>query len=140
MAKPRITIVQMIYHQLPDSNPVTMDQRFTRTLETLEQQYVRHTTISQGPNWTDLDTGWFKNECSHLILKNNEGRNWSKIPTQSQKDEVASRILDISFDGINAVLEVRPGEATSFFPIDLSKIKLRSRNGNAKISIIVLPK
>jgi hypothetical protein len=137
MQRATFTIVCTTYHSLPDTEPISIDCRYTRKLDTIEQTYTRHTVLDASKGWVKLDTGWVE-KASILIIRNNKP-SFSKIPTQEQRDEIDSRIVQISFNGTDPHLEVRVGEHSQLFPLDLSKIWLRCVNSIAKVSVIVIP-
>ena len=139
--KTRLTIVATILHQASGQDPIPLEIRQQRGLETDEQPYIRHLILPPGNDWLPLDIGWLNKGVSCISIKNNEGTNFTRIPSQAQKDEINTRVIEISFDGINPHIEVRPGEVhPPIFVVDVSKVKIRVRNGTAKASIIAFPK
>ena len=136
-----LIVVKTFYHQLGGMDPVSADTRYTRNLQTDEQPYVRHLSLSQETGWVPIDAGWLNAVgASYIRVKNNEGTRFQRYPTPEEKADVIKRIVDISFDGINAHIPVIPGEAQEFTPTDLSLIRLRCQYGTAKISINIVPK
>lgn len=139
VGKALLTVVQTYYHQQEGMQPTQVETRYTRELGTDEQPYVRHGKV--GSEWTRLDSGWLT-ECSLLVIKNNEGRFTDRIPTQEQRQEVMSRVIELAFGKANPTcsLLVHPNEAHPMHVTSLKDIWLRCSKGEAKLSVIIFPK
>lgn len=137
----RIGVVSTIYHQQPDAEPIAVEARFSRWLESSEQPYLRKLTI--GEKWTPLDLGWLQG-AGRIFLKNEEGR-FAVQPTQEEREATMSRIVEL------AVVEpitgnrhfswgkVRPGESLCFEPTDPTSVRLRCQRGQARVTLLIVP-
>ena len=113
---------------------------FTRFLETTEEQsFIRRTTV--GKNWQPLPEGWLK-ECGMLVVANEKAR-FSVQPTPEQRQEAEAKVLEVGIAVLNRVEPfaiVPSGETARFQPVDLSWLRLRCRNGEAKVTVYEFPK
>jgi hypothetical protein len=141
-----LIVVRTFYHQLGGMDATSVDTRYQRQLDTDEQPYVRHISLSESDGWVSFDAGWLTNVgASYLQLRNNVGA-YARYPTKEEKEDTLKRVVDISFTippmGAVPHIEVRPGEAQAFSPSsgDMSHIRLKCRHGTAKISINIIPK
>lgn len=136
----RLTFIATLIYQVHGQNPVPLEIRQTRRLQSEDQEYVRHLILPEGQSWQPIDVGWLNRGVSCICIRNNEGSNFTRIPSPEHRAEVDTHIVEISFDGINPHLQVIPGEThPPIFVIDVTKMELRVRNGSAKISIIAMP-
>lgn len=137
----RVGVVSTIYHQQPDAEPIAVEARFSRWLESGEQPYLRKLTI--GEKWTPLDLGWLQG-AGRVFLKNEEGR-FAAQPTQEEREATMARIVEL------AVVEpvagnrhfswgrVRPGESLCFEPTNPASLRLRCQRGQARITLLIVP-
>lgn len=147
-----LTIVQNIYHQQEGMQPIHVESRISRKLSSDEQPYVRQLKV--GEIWTPLETGWL-GECSILVIKNNEGRFTDKLPTPEQVEEAESKVLEIGFstrgpsplnpksiepEVIIGALEILPRESHPIHPIALWSVYIRSRKGETRYSVTIIPR
>jgi len=63
--KPRLTVVDKVYFQSPDDDPVEATTAFSQEIESEEQPYSRKKT-SKVQGWEMLDTGWI--DCATTLL------------------------------------------------------------------------
>lgn len=138
----RLTVVQQTYHQLPGEQPRYYDSRFSRELETLEQPYERQTTI--GPEWKPLDVGWLNETgVGMLIIENNEGQFYVRIPTLEEKEVTRAKGIEIGIDvvgNIDSFALVPSGESCRFYPANANHLRIRCQSGTAKITIQAFPR
>lgn len=134
--KPRLTVVETVYHQDPANGPTAFEAPFGRQLETDEQPCVRRLTV--GTDWQALGGVWLAESCQ-VVLRNEEGQFHGPLPSAQQKAEAAARVVEVGVsDMVLAV--VRPGESCRFEPADLHTIRVRCVAGSAKVTAAVFPR
>ena len=137
--KPRIVVVENVYHQCPGRDPVGADTATSRSCESDEQPWVRHTRI--GSDWTPLDTGFVTDPF--LILVKNAAPTFRTNPTESERIESERRVIEVGIESpIGTVLPftaVRPGDSIRLYPLDGAKYSLRSRLGFTQVTINAFP-
>lgn len=138
--KARIGVVSLLYHQQPGVDPISIDSRFSRWLESTEQPYLRKITIKE--EWTPLDLGWIGDKVGMLLIKNEEGH-FQIQPTEEQRQEVMARIVELAVESAAGIIVlwglVRPLESIQFEPSNAQYLRLRCRKGQAKITLAVMP-
>lgn len=139
--KHRLTVVQTVYHQLPGQQPKSYESRFDRELETHEQPYERHTSVEE--EWQPLDVGWLKDVgVGMLVISNDEGNFNVVNPSKEEKEAVAKKILEISYEEIhygNTWL-IYPRESMRACPTLLMPLFIRCQSGNCKYTLQAFPK
>ena len=121
--KPRLTVVEKVYFQSPDDEPVEASTSFSQEIESEEQPYSRKVTIKEGEDWKLLDFGWVANEheCSMMVLEN-KGKN------------------PIEFRAYQSVLfTVDPGKSVRIPNLRFDALAIRCLSGT-KYHITVFPK
>jgi hypothetical protein len=88
-----------------------------------------------GEEWTPIK-GWIE-KAGALHIRNEEG-NFATNPTDEERAEVMSRIIEIGIEGMAAFL-IRPGESFRAEPLALRGIGLRTQHGIARCTITVFP-
>jgi hypothetical protein len=134
-----MSVVDMTYFQPVDGSPTTAFEegvRFTREIESDEQPYTRRKVATE--EWQALDHGWVE-KCGMMLVRNNEGRFYAVNPTPEQRAEADKRVIEISFNGVDVHLVVRPTEVIRFSPVDVRQIKLRCRHDTAKYELYLIP-
>lgn len=138
MSKARLTVVDTVYYQSQEMPAISAESRFSRLLETLEEQpYVRRMKVSE--EWAPLDCGWL-NECSMLMLVNEEGRGLDKIPTQEEQKLINKRIIEVRFGSEDVEWLIPPGESLRGYPINPKLMWIRCQTGQAKLTINLFPR
>lgn len=74
-----------------------------------------------------------------VYLKNEEGRWPERLPTKAERAAAALRVVEVSFDGVTAAVEVRPQEAVSIPAVDASSLAVRCRSETARLTAVVFP-
>lgn len=137
----RLGIVEQIYCYPPGAAPTLIDLREGLWLETDEQPYQRKLKV--GPEWQHLDCGWLEgNGTSLLVLVNEEGKHLTVVPSEQQKTALALRVVDVGVfsQGLLATVAVlRPGLSLRFEPADAKALRLRSRSGEARVTLTLFP-
>lgn len=137
----RIGVVSLLYHQQPGVEPTSIDSRFSRWLESTEQPYLRKIVIKE--EWSSLDLGWIGDKVGMLLVKNEEGH-FQIQPTDEQRQEMMARIVDITLVYHNVIIPepfafIPPLESAQFAPYAAQNLRLRCRQGQAKITLAVMP-
>jgi hypothetical protein len=148
--KGHISVVETVYHQLTDGQPIAVESRFSRSTETDEQPYQRKITVTE--EWKSIDHGWIE-QVGMLHLSNEEGV-FSVMPTEEEKQEVLEKIVEIgvaeiqsfanakiSFSPANILvcLIILPQESMRVVPYDIPRLRIRCRKGTAKCIITLFP-
>jgi hypothetical protein len=135
----RLAIVETLYYQQEDAQPISHDHRFSKPISSSEQAYLRLTFV--GEEWQKVDTGWVK-ECSVIIIKNESGK-FSKIPTEDKKEAESKKVLEISIvphsSPAFACIIIPPQESARFTPKEISCLKIRCAKGESRYTIIAVP-
>ena len=133
-----ITVVEMAYLQSQNLDTECVESRFSRPIESPEQLYKRRIFVTK--EWKPLKTGWIE-EAGMLIISNEEGKNLSTNPTEDEKQEIASKIIEVS-SSISAsfALLIPPEESMRIMPSDASLLCIRCKSGNAMAIINAFPK
>jgi hypothetical protein len=105
--KSRIVIVENVYHQSPNEDPIVVESRFDRWLSTNEQPFIRKMYVEQ--EWKPLDYGWINN-ASILVITNEKDKSIAVRPTHSQQELLNNRILEV---GIIPTIEDKPRDMHS---------------------------
>jgi len=156
--KARLGVVETVYLQQPEVQPLTVESRFSRWLDSEEQPYQRRFIVST--SWSPLDLGWLKGQAvGMLILKNEEGK-FQIQPTEVQREEVNERVLELAYhvpqpdpksrtmhdppadDLYLPFAQIRPGESVRFEPVDPQRIMVRCKKSStrqAKALLTVYP-
>ena len=134
--KPRLTVIETVYHQEPGSDPTSFTSSFPVLLETTEQPCIRKLRIGQAPQ--SLDT-WLSS-VSELVVRNDEGtyRDRPGRPSEEDKEDVKKRVIEVYASG-QIIAYVRPGRSCRFEPSDSKSIQLRCQHGEAKVTIAAFP-
>lgn len=154
----RIVVVSHVIYQSAGDQPVKIESAHSVPLTTSEQPYLRKTTI--GSQWTPLDSGWL-NRASLLVISNEEGKHlqvnpedWEVLAIKSRVIEVACIPMfpesavknrdmhspDVALPQLVADWLVHPKQPPlRVTPADLSRIRLRCQNGEAKCTLSIFP-
>lgn len=139
--QPRLTIVETVYYQTPNTPASQVSSSFMRSLETHEQPYERKMVATE--EWQPLinEQCWVK-ECSLILVTNEEGRYLQVNPTEEEREATAAKVLEISFDITNLTgdWEVPPGETFRGNPRHPQALFIRCRSGEARFTLHVFPR
>lgn len=143
----RLGIVEQIYCYPPGAAPTLIDIREGLWLETDEQPYQRKLKV--GPEWQPLDCGWLDGKgVSLLVLVNEEGKHLTVIPSEQQKAALALRVVEVGAQtlygmgdapGVVLLALLHPGLSLRFWPADAKSLRLRSRAGEARVTMTLFP-
>lgn len=136
----RITCRLLLHHEHCCDGPVSFESTFSDMLETMEQPYQRRSIVNE--KWKVLDIGWIKDSggASLILIENRAKIGQQVTPTQEQKDDLAKKVLEISFDGLTSAMLIRPGRFQQFEAADIGKVCIRSASGDCPINLIALPR
>ena len=120
----RLTMVQRIYHQVNGGDASEMSSSSSRTLESDEQVYERHSSVTEEA--VRLDLGWIGQgnlPVALVVLRNDEDEG----------------VVEVVFPGADVTLLVHPREQVSFCPTHPDQIAVRSQGGKLKFTTFVVP-
>ena len=134
--KSRIVVIENIYHQVTGEQPMCVESRYTKHLDTEEQVYQRRLVVDQKPRLLDL--GWV--EIPAMIhVQNEEGRNLQVVPTEEELEEIKLKDIILSYTDYWEGFIIPPGESQKFIPTGTSSLIIRSNHDKAKCTITVYP-
>jgi hypothetical protein len=150
MQKPRLTIVECVYYQAPFEDCISAENRYDSAVEADEQPYIRK--IKVGEQWQPIDSGWIM--TPGLLLIKNEPIRFAVQPTQEQRAEAASKVVEVSVcleekgrtqhsppKGLPmTVTTLLPGESLRMRPAEFSTLRLRCTGGEASCLIHLFPR
>ncbi len=144
--KDRISVVEMVYHRPFGDQATVIESRFSRDLQGHEQPYTRNLKATE--EWQQLDCGWLPN-AGMLVIHNTEGKFLQVNPTDEERKESASKILEVCFDWPDRTgwkkdpthcWLVLPGESMRGCPSQPRELYIHSQSGVAKYTIHLLPR
>lgn len=144
-ARSRLAVVASVYHQQAGGEqPTQVTTRFWRELSCDEQPYVRQLRLGQ--EWQHLDPGWVTQPGGYLVLSNEEGHFRSVNPTDAERDDAMSRVVEVAtcdqkHPASDLVPDwlVRPKESMQGTPASLGRLWARCRRGTARVTLTILP-
>lgn len=137
--KPRLTVVETVYHQIPGESPSEFSCKFSQEIESDEQPYQRKKKI--GEKWEPLDLNWLKDDCGMVCICN-EAKVNQRGQTEEEKEAISKQIIQIGFR-VNPDypdLEVFPGESVRFRPYAPHFVCLRCQSGKVRYSLFIVPR
>lgn len=146
--KPRMGVVETVYHQSPGDNPTSVESKFSRLLKSDDQPFSRKMTV--GAEWVEISTGWLeKSPLSMIHISNREGENRQVIPTPLELIKMAERVVEIALQTFpngphnepvfEEFADIHPGESCRFTPKRARQYFLRCRSETAKVTATVFP-
>lgn len=126
--KSRMGVVSLLYHHQPGSQPIAVENRFSRWLGTDEQPYLRKLTLTK--EWVPLDKGWL-DVAGMLMIRNEEDK------------EGTEKIIEVALNAepmTYGFAKVRPKESAQFEPDNLHSLRLRCLAGPAKCTLALIPR
>lgn len=133
--RPRIVVVENVYHQSPGSDPVGVDTSSSRFCNSDEQPFLRRTRI--GDEWMPLETGWVSEPF--LIAIRNDAAAFRVNPSSAEREEAGRRVIEVAVvteNGLGAPFTlIHPGDSVRLYPLDGAKYYLRSQLGYAQVTI-----
>lgn len=130
----RLTVVGAVCRQGPDEQPVAVEVRYGRISRSDEQPYQRGVKV--GEAWQAIDAGWLGNDVGLLTVANREGRFVQVIPTAEERDAASQRVIEIGVEAAGVVVGVclvPPGETAVLSPVDVTRLRMRCRCGEARV-------
>lgn len=135
----RILLLQTLYYQSANSEPISAEGRYTKLLQTDEQPYQRRMKVTD--EWKPLDAGWVES-ASYYCVENLEGKYIQTIPTLEQRSEDAKRIIELGIAspiGVLRFASLSPGEFMAVPYKDVRNVRIRCLHESAKVNITVYP-
>lgn len=90
----RVTVMESICHENENGPHQIPLSPFSYSLQSDEQTYSRIMTV--GSDWVKMDTGWLGESVSMIHLYNMEGKLGPHRPTDEQKSEIESRVIQVA--------------------------------------------
>lgn len=142
----RLAGVDVVYFQAANQSPQSTECRFSRMLVSEDLPYT-HPLQKVGEDWIPFDLGWLKDcGCSHLVVRNHEGKFVHVQPTEEQRKQVEARVLQIGVqigDHVEPIAFIPPsehaGESSRFSPVDITKLRIRCLSGEARFTATIFP-
>lgn len=134
----RVTVVETVYFNNHNDQPISYQSGFACELETKEEQpYIRHSKA--GEEWQPLDMGWLNDKAGIVVVQNEEGKNPPVKLSDAEKESLAAKVLEVSSSKIDSfVLLLPPGESLRIRT--LSQLSIRSRSGKTKFVVCAMPR
>lgn len=141
----RLTVVETVYHQPWGEEPVAVESRFSRDLQTRNQLFERRCRV--GEDWQPLECGWL-GEAGMLVIENREGRFLQRVPTDEEREAAAAKVLEVGWEPDGATMHdppataqwiIPPGESIRGQPATLKSLRLRCRSGECRFTVYLLP-
>lgn len=152
---PRLSIVERVYYQHHADVPAFSERQWSRWLKTTEQPYQRQLVVNT--DWQPLDYGWIE-KPSLFIVTNEQGLHRSTVPTEEERADDASRVIEVAvcFQApaekdrdmhsapksppvIQPFTTISPGESLRLVPVYPLAYLYRSLNATARCSVFVVP-
>ena len=133
----RLTIIEQLYHQVPEEEAQSYRVTYTRLINSDEQPFSRYITLKENEK-IPLDCGWVESPPSLVIIENLAGKNLLQIPTEEEKEEITQQVIHVLFGESEKGIIIRPGEFLKMEPEDTDSIYLLSPK-KTKINLTVFP-
>lgn len=134
----RLTVVEQVYYQAFGEDAYQITSQFSYSLESRDEQvYSKRNKV--GESWEPIDLGWL-DDCSVLIIENNEGTFNQTVPTEFQTTEALKKILEVRHKDDKHAWLILPTTSVRFHPSDAKNLVIRSKFGTAKFTINAIPK
>lgn len=144
--KARMTVVEHVYYQSEEHDPVVGDSAFFRELKSEDQPFARKHKVGQ--SWSPLSSDGWVLDASMVVLTN-ELPQYSRNPTKEQKARDEAKVIEVAvYSGEARTMHsgppilfavVLPGESLRFQPADLNQIYIRCPNGEVSYSVKLFP-
>lgn len=129
----RLTVVEMVYHQIDGMQPTSYSFRYSRELDSPEQTWIRRIRVSEELQKVDL--GWIT-EPSMLEIQSLKPEYPVMLSEEELKDE-SRKVIEVIFG--EAVFFLGLGESMRVRPKNSSDITIRSQYGNVSCLVYAFP-
>lgn len=138
--KSKLTVVDTVYYQCVGGEPVSVESKFSRELDSDEQIYQRHSKV--GEDFIPLDCGWLERNVGMLLITNEEGKNLQAHPTEEEAETLSRRVLEVRYkgNGLAGGWLIPPGESFRGYPSNTENLVIRCQVGTAQFTINLIPK
>ena len=149
----RLTVVESIYYQAHDGEPITAGEPFGFWLQTDEQPCSRRQWIE--PSWSLLDLGWMvKHPISQLHVTHLADPPGQTQPTPQDQDRKARRVIELGIldrhylyhpdqpipDGaVTPTWILLPGESMRGRPAPGMRLVARAPHGRGRLVVTAYP-
>lgn len=141
----RITVVEHVYYEDRQGGApiIPAGKPYSTTVESDELPFQRK--LKAGSEWQGMPgvIEWLGGSVGLLKIENVEGENLQVTPTEEEKADIASRIIDVGVKtetGVQPFGEVRPGESLRINVHLDALILVRCRIKTAKYWIHAFPR
>lgn len=142
--QPRLVVIEQLYYQGVGQQPISIDSRFIKTIESEEQPFTRLFTVST--EWTPVPIGWLT-YVSRICISNDEGKHLRHQLSTQDKVLLSKKILYIGtacyLCGMPGVVHtfsyLLPGEACQVQAFQVQDLRLKSETGEVPVTITALP-
>ena len=134
----RLVVVETVYYQQTGQQPLAIETRFSKPLESREQLYQRQLKTTQ--EWESLDVGWIKS-VGMLLLKNCAGKDLQENPSEQLAAEIASSTIELGIPDCQSsfTILVPPGESARFCPSSLDLLVRCKNVANVPYVLTLIP-
>lgn len=143
--KNRVTVVDTVYWQPVDSEPVAIPSRFYREVSCEEQVYQGKFKVT--PQWVEIKTWWLKT-VGMLTLRNEEGYFPQVQPTGQERQRAESLILEVGLlvdidnsreEKVIPFARILPRESLRLHPSSVQHLRVRCPGGVARVHVCLIP-
>jgi hypothetical protein len=135
--KSRLGVVEHVYHQSSNDQPMQVEGRFSRPLLSNEQPFRRKLTATQERK--RLETAWI-DDAGMLCLANEEGKCEQVVPTPEQRALNAAKVVELSYGDSDDKWLILPGETFRGQPSNVKNLFVRCQCGTAECWVTIFPK
>lgn len=136
----KILVVESVYHQRPDSQPVSIETRYSRWTGTSDGPYRDEVTATA--EWVAVQHGRLKG-VGLLVVENAAGCDLQVVPTIEQRIFIDGLVVEVSIAGDDEQpkprITVLPGENVRFGLCPGQKVFVRCLSGDAPCVITTFP-
>ena len=138
--KPRLTVLETVYHQTPSKQPHTVATTSVRICETHEQVYTRELIATE--EWQPVvDKCCWLDSYSLIHVKNEAGTGLVANPSEKEQAAIDAQVLELSFSEDNVgSFHLGPGETFRGNPQGPNHLLIRSLSGDTDYTLTVFPR
>ena len=139
--KNRLTTRVDVYYESSGEPPYHVSVSGSKSFDGIDEQPFNR-RIKVGEEQIALELGWFSDnpkDVGVVVIENSEGKNLRAYPSEEEKMDIGSKILEVRTSEDSPPLLVYPKWPLVVCPSDVTKITLRSRSGVIKAKINLLP-
>lgn len=133
----RLTVVEQVYFQNINSQPINADSRFSRNLETEASPTKQRLSVEE--EWRAVIYPGFN--VGMVVIVNEEGSLGRVNPTEEELAATKAKIVEVSCGITSSPYSwlIPPGESHRGTPADISRMYLRCQKGTAMCTVHLFP-